>query len=746
MRRLPVLLALLIATLAANSLAWAPLGPTDPESSAAKPTPEELGFPSEGLDVLRLEDGRVIRCAVGNEADGKYPVTIAGTVLQVPKESVASVRYFRDFDSTPRDADEEKKVARGLVRWDGKWVAAKKAEQIRNAEVSKARKIREDDEKHELWEDRRIHETRNFRIEANISMADLEYYAELLEDFYSTFTRMFKIKLTQRAKKNKLPVLLFRQREEYWKHFEQDRGGEGEHTNGYFVPVPGKERLVMHARPGSRKETTRVLLHEGTHYILHLANPQVMLPRWIHEGCAEYFAGFKDGRFTPGKIQDHRLLNFQEMIKGGKVIDFDEILTAGNPSKHAERKQFSGPHYAQTWAFAHYMFHGKNGRYKAAFTNHLTKWITGRGVKYQAFTASERKYVLPEDDKEHLLRALKHNNFDKISAEVVAYAMQLPLEGAAAYVDRGEIRYHRDKQFDKAQEDFDAALERGAEDPEILLQVALAYGRMSTKGPKEAIPILQKALELDPLNVDARFHLARMSGKDTADQLRICAAIEPDNARVLRQLAWSIFTDDISNPFKAANKDDEAYAAEALALTERAVKNDPGHYNQDTLSALYLMTGRFDEALAMSVRAVQQEPDNETYLRRLAIAHAILGETSDFTKQMRRLEFAARRSTQGSTPSSRAGKAQINKATDRALAETYEYCTHWEKFDELAAAFNAWYTSREPRSEQEWIRLFNAVYQAGQKDRALEVATKATQAFPGSSQLKNAAKAMERSK
>ena len=80
---------------------------------------------------------------------------------------------------------------------------------MRRREEEPARKREEEDEKHALWENRRIVETKHFQFESNLTLEALEYYMDITEAYYEYFTRAFKIQLTQREKKSKLPVKLF---------------------------------------------------------------------------------------------------------------------------------------------------------------------------------------------------------------------------------------------------------------------------------------------------------------------------------------------------------------------------------------------------------------------------------------------------------------------------------------------------------------------------------------------------------
>jgi len=707
-------------------------------ASLAPVPAQDAGLPADGKDVVLLTDGRKLRCVVGPEAGGRLALEVHGKTLLAPRNRIARIRFFKDFDPAPRDESEKQRVESGQVRWEGRWVPKEQAQKLRDRELEQERRQREEDDQHSPWENRWQVETAHFKIDSNLPKSELDFYKQLLEDYYGHFTKEFKIRLTQRERKRKLPVLLYRDHEQYWKKYKEDNEREGEHTLGYFIPVPGSEKLVLFARPGSRAEALPVLFHEGTHYILHLANQRVLLPRWVHEGCAEYYAAaiHQGSKFVPGQVQDGRLLHFQEMIQANQFIPFDKLIRAGNPGPKDEQIAFEAPHYAQAWTFVHFLFSYKNGKYRAGFLDYLERWIEGKGVKYEAITGSDRKFVLPADDQALLLRCLGQKNFDKLKDELIAYARELPMRSARAYVDRGELRLYQGR-HQEANQDFAMALERGGQDVDVLRSLALIPTRT-----KEAPGLLERALELDPFDVAARYHYAHLKPKETTLQLRICAAIEPDNGRVLSSLAWMVYRNDLKGQYRVKSAGDQKLLREGLALAERAVANDPASENLDTLAAYQMLEGKFAEARQTMHRAVQQDPEGRGYLERLACAHALLGEPMEFAKALRRIEVTVQRYSQEErSPEEEQrispGVGDPNRIP-RALRDTVQYAMSWEKPAEGAKALHAWYANRPPKALNDWLDYVQLLRRGGLKPQALEAATKALQAFPYSEELKAA--------
>jgi len=704
----------------------------------------ELGVPTDGLDLVLLTDGRVLACRAGEESEGRIDLEFPTRTVSVPAGRIVRIRRFRDFDPTPRTEDEKAKAAKGFIRWNGRWLEPKKAAAARKREEAPAKRRRMEDEKHSLWKNRWILTTKHFRIETNVPKETLDFYAELLESYYSHFTKLFRIKLTQRSKKARLPVYILRGREEFMKFHGEDTGGESEHTLGYFVPVPGKERLVLYDQPGDREETVNVLFHEGTHFILHLAEPNVLLSRWLHEGLAEYFgASIREGKkFVTGRIQDGRLLNFQGMIERKQVLDWSVFMMAGNPAVDGEHVEFDWRAYAQAWTFAHFLLHGKNGKYASGFVSYLQRAITGRGgVEYTPIAATARKFLDFEQDRDLLLKCLKIRSLDSIEKEIIAYAKGLPLRSALAYVERGDFRYWVEKDKEAAERDFRTARERGADDPRVLRKLAYTYGHIPEKRG-EIVGLLERALELDPFDVETRYRYALFLGSIAGEpELRLCIEIDPEYSSALGDLAWFIYVEKISSPFKPESEEERKLVLEAKGLAARAVAIDPGHRNLDTLAALEICLGEFEKAKEHAKSATQIEPEAHMYIRRLAIAHAASGDVKAFSKAFRRLELILKRPRDDGDPGlpERAVRMLLGKtATDAAWA-----CSSWGRTKEAAKILSLWHGRHPPVNPAGWYDWADAVANAGDHQKALEITMKGLSAFPDSTTLESMKKALE---
>jgi len=701
----------------------------------------EFGIPTDGRDLVRLKDGRVLRCRFGKEEAGKVSLEFPSGTVTVARDRVEEVRYFADYDSTPRNDEEKEKVARGLVRWEGRWIARARADAQLEEDAARRRKAEEEDEAHSVWENRWIEETEHFRIEANINRENLDFYAGLLENFYDFFSRAFKVKLTAREKKKKLPVFLFRRRDEFRAFHDKDTGGKSEHLLGYFVPAIGQERLVFFDMPGNRQETVDVMFHEGTHFIIHLAEPQVLVNRWVHEGCAEYFgaSGYDGRKFTPGLVQDDRLLHFQGMLASGRDLAMDDLIKGGLPAAQGEHVEFTGEHYAKAWCLVHFLMEGKKGKYRNGFIGYLGKHLDGRGVKYTP--VGEQKFIDFEETRTQLLRSLGLKDFSRLEEELREYVKELPLRSASAYVSRGQQRLFRDQDPAAAQKDFDRALEIGAKDPGVLSYLGYVYGFLPGK-EAESNDLYKRALDLDPLDVrNRRRYAMSLTDADTLKELRLCADIEPENPFVIGELATLLYRLGVQDKIRASTGDDIAAAREALVHAEKAAAMDPNDDILYTLSGLYLTLGEFEKAAEAARTTVELDPESLHYQWRLAQAYALLGRSEDFAKILRRIEHLLRRD-QMADPNATAPRDPA-EAMERVEAEMaglvrriVERCLSWERKNEAALAIGSWYDRRKPKTEEDWVFYATVVHMKGDVVRAGRIARKGMRDFPDSYSLK----------
>ncbi len=694
----------------------------------APPALANLPIPRGGLDNILLKDRRVIRCKVGEETEGRLAIEMEGHTFQIPRDDVLAIRYYRDFDSTPTNEAEEAKVAKGMVKWEGKWLSEKRATSLREAEEKRLQALLDEDAKHAEWDNRWILETKHFRIEANIPKAKLDLYAEMLEAYYKHLEKQLGIRLKGKWKRFKLPVYFFKHREEYLKRRRDSGQDKGEHALGHFVPVTDKEELVMFDQKGNTKGTLEVMFHEATHFLIYLTDPNLRKPRWMNEACAEYYGGaeFEDGEFSPGQVHDARVLGFIHSSERGKLESLENLIEAGNPGASAGLQSFPPQFYDQSWLIAHYCMNTK--KHQRRWKTYLEK-ILERKVKTEAIEASANKFVPWEEDFALFTNTLKIKDPKDFQKDLLKYARTLPLRQARGYVRRGEmLLFGGDREGARAE--WAKAEETAGDDADALFALYRCYSRFAPDKMAQAKQYLRDSVDLDPLDVRKRYEFAQtLTNPDhTLEQLRICYMIEPEDVDVLTDLAVLIYNQKVMSTYKPSSTDESSAIQEAVGFAERAVALAPDHRSRNILAVLRMQQGKFKDAKDLQEKVVQSEPESLGYRDWLAVFAALDGDAALFAKTMRRAELLLHQKNEGD-------REKTGKFLARILSGVHSAAKAWDRMPQAAEVMKAWFR-RPPTTTAAWIRYIRVLEDAGDKAGALEAAKQAVEAFPDSTQLK----------
>lgn len=181
---------------------------------------------------------------------------------------------------------------------------------------------------------------------------------------YHDRTREFSGAIRQR-----FPFYLFRNREDYY------AAGAMAGSAGVFMVRDGEARLMAIAGEKSTNGTWHVIQHEGFHQFAY-AVIGGNLPAWLNEGLAEYFGEgiyTGDGMVT-GVIPPGRLKKIQENIKSRRFKSIQSMMLLSHEQWNLE---MNGLNYDMAWSMAHFLAHGENGKYQAAFSQFVKD--VGRG-------------------------------------------------------------------------------------------------------------------------------------------------------------------------------------------------------------------------------------------------------------------------------------------------------------------------------------------------------------------------------
>jgi len=173
------------------------------------------------------------------------------------------------------------------------------------------------------------------------------------------------------AIKTRFPFFLFSSEMDY----VQFGGPPG--SSGVFVS--GSERgdyLMAIAEPKNDRETWHTVQHEGFHQFAH-AVIRGDLPTWLNEGLAEYFGEgiwTGDGMVT-GVIPPQRLLRMQRVIEAKRFRPLRDMMMLSHRQWNFEADPRN---YDMAWTMVHFLAHGDDGKYQAAFAKFIRDLGAGK--------------------------------------------------------------------------------------------------------------------------------------------------------------------------------------------------------------------------------------------------------------------------------------------------------------------------------------------------------------------------------
>jgi len=463
-------------------------------------------------DRLVTHDGRILEVKKARKLEsGDYQLVFENGEISCPAAFVASVEIEGDMsDYVPANEDEKKKLADGYVRYRGRWMTkpAYTAELKKLAEATRARTA--ELAAHASFYDGWKKETKHFAFQSNTSPEILDSYAELLESYYDLMDQRVGIDPTPSLKKTKMKVNIYKSRPEFTQLTQAAPG-----VAGFFNFVDGELHFYHDYQDPSVSEW--IALHEGTHLLTFLIEPQARPWIWVNEGVADFFGTAEISRnkrgkleIDPGQLSLERVLTVQQAIKDGSVIPLEKLFTVSRDSFHAFE-------YAHAWSFVYFLNHARP-EYEKAFKKFFKDLYTlAKGVAFDLEPGGGNKYgswktVAPAEVRRVLLDKLNLKDVAALEEEWKTYIAGIAIDAPRARLKRGLTALRSSGPEEKAQglEDLDAAIAAGIEDARAYW--ARGILRLIVKGGlQESTDDLRMALERDPLNAGMRANLAQIT-------------------------------------------------------------------------------------------------------------------------------------------------------------------------------------------------------------------------------------------
>ena len=323
------------------------------------------------------------------------------------------------------------------------------------------------------------------------------------------------------------------------------------YLNGY-----GDDYIVMR---NISAENYPVAVHEYTHLLIQHGG--VEIPAWLNEGLAELYSTLKPfgKKVAVGQVVSGRYYYLQQ----NKWLPLDTLLAVDHKSPYYNERNRANIFYAESWALAHMVI--LSPQYRPQANKFLASIGSGMGAGDVFWQVYAKTTSQVQKDLEQYMRGTRFNAviFDvklEKSAEEPDVAPASRLEAGIVLADllaltqkREEAKqaYYallrefpksweaegglaelawREKELDGAATHFARAVELGSTNARIYYDYASA-----AQDGKKRIPLLQKAIALDPGYQEAHRYLAFCLVQDhqyqpAIDQLRQLKSIKAEQA------------------------------------------------------------------------------------------------------------------------------------------------------------------------------------------------------------------------
>lgn len=478
--------------------------------------------------------------------------------------------------------------------------------------------------------------SQNFYLIGNASEKDIRSVATKLEQFRETFRLVFKgLSLKSSTPTN---VIVFKSDSSY-KQFKPKRadGKIDTMVAGYFQSGDDVNYITL-STEGDDSETFSTIFHEYVHSIVNTNFGKSDVPAWFNEGLAEYFSTFAvDSSGTKAKL-GVPLGRHLYLLSQSQFIPLATLFALSN-----EQMSNSGDHsrsifYAESWVLVHYLL--RTGKIES-LGKFLDLVVKGEPNETAFQTAFQTSYTSMEND----LR--KYVSNDKYEYQQLTFAHKLVndtdmtvslLGDASMNTYLGDLLTHIQRE-DDAEPFLRTAIQM---DPRSsMANTTLGTVKMRQRKFDEARQFLELAIADDVSNAKAYYNYAFLLSREGSDEFGFAKPFSKDAAAKMRTALKKAI----------ALKPDFTPSYELLAYV--SVVTNEG----------------LDEAAAVMLSALRQQPGNQAYILRLADIYSRLGKYAE----------------------ARVAIEKVRKTTDDAglrsrAAEMADYLDKREEFDKQRAA------------------------------------------------------------
>jgi tetratricopeptide (TPR) repeat protein len=349
-------------------------------------------------------------------------------------------------------------------------------------------------------------------------------------------------------------IIAFRTDKEY-KPYRISESADAFYLDGY-----DRDYIVMR---GITEESYPVAVHEFTHLLIKHSG--IEIPIWFNEGLADVYSSMKPlgKKVLVGSLIPGRFYSLQQ----SKWIPLEALAAVDAKSPYYNEKARAGIFYAESWALVHMLF--LSDPYRLQFNKLLVALASGLPASAAFWQTYAKTPAQVQKDLEQYMHGTKFSGmlFDvklEKSAEepdiepapalesgiVLADLLALTSKADAAKEAYESLAQAHPKSWEvesglaelawrgknpvEAKKHFARAAELGSTNPKLYYDYASVLNQVDGKD-SSAIPVLKKAVELDPEYQDAHYYLAfclMTDGKyqDAVDHLRRVKHIKIEQA------------------------------------------------------------------------------------------------------------------------------------------------------------------------------------------------------------------------
>ncbi len=307
-------------------------------------------------------------------------------------------------------------------------------------------------------------------------------------DYYCTLFQRFYDELGLKKKNdNTLKLRVFNTYDEYEEYYRRSGSGLGGTPLAYFSP--SLNSIVMY-RDDEDVALRAVVFHECSHQFLNRYTYDA--PKWLNEGLAEYFEGWK---VTPGVSGERRphlydLTLVKKALKTGNYLT-PRVMTqmsseAFNNFSEQHPNLHSYLHYATSWGIVYHCLQSGNEGDRAMLVRYLED-LTKRG--------SRAKFEVED-----------WGDFTKRWKQTIEQLEPTAVDATDHFLLASGARSNRE--WEKAIGHYEEAL---AADPELpSVKYWLGYCNKRLGNYPKAIKLLEAAMIDDPEDPRAPYYMARI--------------------------------------------------------------------------------------------------------------------------------------------------------------------------------------------------------------------------------------------